>query len=264
MPSEKRARQRAGRQARREAVQRREKRRRQLRTAGLVVVVAIIVIGSFYLITRKSPKTTRAKADSQAQLVNVWKQARCPASPTARVNTMHFSSAPAMTISTSTDYDATVKTDVGTFVIQMDPKVSPVAVNSFVFLAKQGFFNCVVFHRVIPGFVDQTGDPTATGTGGPGYQFTEAGPPNASPQYPLGAVAMANSDNPPSRTPHTNGSQWFVVTGNAGETLPPDYVIFGRVIGGMSVVQKINKDGSTTGTPPKIYHRMLKVTVAQT
>ena len=169
-----------------------------------------------------------------------------------------------MTISTAKTYTATVVTDVGTFAIALDPKAAPIAVNSFVFLADHGFFNCVTFHRVIPGFVVQGGDPTGTGSGGPGYQFTEHGPPAASnpaQQYPLGSVAMANSSSG-TTDPSTNGSQFFIVTGPSGESLPPDYVLFGHVSSGMSVVQKISADGTPSGTPPKIIHRMLKVTVA--
>jgi peptidyl-prolyl cis-trans isomerase B (cyclophilin B) len=264
VPSEKRARQRAGRQARLEALAKRQKRRRQVRSVVVVVVIAAVVVGSVYLITRKStpPKTTSA----QGRLEQVWTRNGCPQSSTTRVNTLSFSSAPALTISTTATYDATVRTDVGTFVIALDAKEAPIAVNSFVFLSDKHFFNCVIFHRVVQGFVDQTGDPTGTGAGGPGYQFAEAGPPVASPQYPLGAVAMANSDSPATTTPKTNGSQWFVVVGTSGEDLPPDYVEFGQVISGMNVVDAINKDGSpstsSAGTP-KVVHRILSVKIKE-
>jgi cyclophilin family peptidyl-prolyl cis-trans isomerase len=168
-----------------------------------------------------------------------------------------------MTIDTSKTYTATVVTDVGTFVITLDAKESPIAVNSFVFLVEHKFYNCVIFHRVIPGFVVQGGDPTGTGDGGPGYSYTEEGPPTASPQYPLGSVAMANSNNPATHDPTTNGSQFFVVTGTSGESLPNDYVLFGQVTSGMSVVDKINDDGSTSGVPPTVTHRMLTVTISE-
>jgi len=171
-----------------------------------------------------------------------------------------------MTIDTTKTYTATVKTDVGTFVITFNAKESPVAVNSFVFLAQKNFFNCVIFHRVIPGFVVQGGDPTGTGTGGPGYEFTEAGPPaaaTAAQQYPLGSVAMANSNSPATTDPTTNGSQFYIVTGAQGELLPPDYTLFGQVTSGMSVVDQISKDGSASGVPPTITHRMLSVTIAE-
>jgi cyclophilin family peptidyl-prolyl cis-trans isomerase len=191
--------------------------------------------------------------------------AGCPASTATRVNTLSWSSPPAQTINVDSTYLATVTTDAGTFVITLSPKEAPIAVNNFVFLVEHKFYNCVIFHRVIPGFVIQGGDPTGTGDGGPGYQFTEEGPPaasNPSDQYPLYSVAMANSSSG-STDPNTNGSQFFIVTGSSGESLPPDYVLFGTVTSGTSVIQKINNDGSSSGVPPTVTHRMLKVTIAQ-
>lgn len=260
MPTDKRARQRAGRQARLAAMQRRQQRRRRLRTSVIVVIIAAVVVGSVYLITRKT--TPSRPNTAQGRLETLWQKAGCPTSISARVNHKSYPSAPALSLSSSAVYTATVKTDVGSFVMALNPTESPQSVNSFVYLARQGYFNCNLFHRVIPGFVDQTGDPTGTGKGGPGYQFAEAGPPVASPQYPLGSVAMANSNNPATTKPTTNGSQWFIVTGTEGEDLPPDYTLFGQVSSGMSVVQKINKDGTTGGTP-KLYHRILSVTIKE-
>ena len=106
---------------------------------------------------------------------------------------------------------------MGTFVIALDAKAAPQTVNNFVFLAQHHFFDCVIFHRVIPGFVDQTGDPTGTGSGGPGYTIPDELPAKASnpaDQYPLGSVAMANTGQP-----HSGGSQWFIVAGTQGESL---------------------------------------------
>ena len=167
-----------------------------------------------------------------------------------------------MTISTTKSYTATIKTDVGTITVALDAAHTPLTVNSFVFLADQKFFNCVTFHRVVPGFMDQTGDPTGTGTGGPGYKFADELPKAASPQYPLGSVAMANAGA------NTNGSQFFIVTGQQGETLSPNYSLFGKVTSGLSVADKINADGnantSANGVPPKVIHRMLSVTVTST
>jgi cyclophilin family peptidyl-prolyl cis-trans isomerase len=170
-----------------------------------------------------------------------------------------------MTIDPSKTYTATVTTDLGPFTIQLDPKAAPKAVNSFVYLADKHFFDCIVFHRVIQTFMNQTGDPTGSGSGGPGYQFTEAGPATANPQYPVGSVAMANSNNPATTDPSTNGSQFFIVTGPEGESLAPDYTLFGKVTSGMDVLNKINADGSAstsqTGTPAKL-HRMVSVTIS--
>jgi len=233
-----------------------------VRSSATVVVIAAVVIGSVYLITKHSSTTFPDTA--QGRLQAVWVKAGCPSTRVTRVNTLQYKEAPPLTISTTATYDATVKTDVGTFVISLDPKEAPTAVNSFVFLAKKGFFNCVIFQRVIRDFMDQTGDPTGTGTGGPGYSFHESGPPTASPQYPLGAVVYATSSS--DSTDPLDESQWFVVTGPEGESLPPDYTLFGQVTSGMSVVQKINENGSVstseTGTPT-VYHRILSVKIKE-
>ena len=98
------------------------------------------------------------------------------------------------------------------------------------FLANKGYYHCVIFHRVIPEFMDQTGDPTGTGQGGPGYTITDENPPkaaNAAQQYPLGSVAMANTGQP-----NSGGSQFFIVAGPQGESLPNTYALFGTVTSG--------------------------------
>jgi cyclophilin family peptidyl-prolyl cis-trans isomerase len=134
-----------------------------------------------------------------------------------------------------------------------------VTVNNFVFLADKGYYHCVIFHRVIPKFMDQTGDPTGTGDGGPGYTIADEYPAkasNAADQYPLGSVAMANTG-----AVHTGGSQFFIVAGSEGESLPNTYSLFGHVTSGMSVVDKINAEGSSAGVPPDVTQRMLSVTI---
>jgi peptidyl-prolyl cis-trans isomerase B (cyclophilin B) len=270
VPTEKRARKRAGREARLAALEKQRKRRKTIRRTVTIVIVAGIAVGIYVGISASSKKKT-SSSDTQAALDSVAVNAGCPSSTSTNLETLpshknlHWATPPPTTIDPSKTYDATVKTDVGTFVMALNPADSVPAVNSFVFLADHGFYNCVIFHRVIPGFVVQGGDPTGTGNGGPGYQYTASGPPksaNPSQQYPLGAVAMANSNSPATTTPNTNGSQFFIVTGTQGESLPPDYVLFGQVTSGMDVVNKINDDGSTSGVPPKITHRMLKVTVS--
>lgn len=198
-----------------------------------------------------------AKAQATANATSV--AAGCPKSPATALKKTKSSSAPAMTIDPSKTYTATVKTDVGSFVIALDAKDAPQTVNNFVFLAEHHFFDCVIFLRVIPGFVDQTGDPTGTGSGGPGYTIPDELPATASnpaDQYPLGSVAMANTGQP-----HTGGSQWFVVAGAQGESLAPSYSLFGHVTSGLSVVEKINAQGSAAGVPPDVTHRILKVTI---
>jgi cyclophilin family peptidyl-prolyl cis-trans isomerase len=198
-----------------------------------------------------------AKAQAAANAISV--AAGCPKNPATALKKPTWSSAPATTIDPAKAYRATVKTDVGTFVIALDAKDAPQTVNNFVFLAQHRLFDCVIFHRVIPAFMDQTGDPTGTGSGGPGYTIPDELPAKASnpaDQYPLGSVAMANTGQP-----HTGGSQWFIVAGAEGESLPNSYSLFGHVISGMSVVEKINAQGSASGVPPDVTHRMLKVNI---
>jgi cyclophilin family peptidyl-prolyl cis-trans isomerase len=206
--------------------------------------------------TGVSASDAKAQAAANATSVAVG----CPKNPTTALKKPSWSSAPAMTIDPAKSYAATVKTDVGTFVIALDAKAAPQTVNSFVFLARHHYFDCVTFHRVIPSFVDQTGDPTGTGTGGPGYTIPDELPAkasNAADQYPLGSVTMANTGQP-----HSGGSQWFIVAGTQGESLPNSYSLFGQVTSGMKVVETINAQGSASGVPPAVIHRMLKVTIA--
>jgi cyclophilin family peptidyl-prolyl cis-trans isomerase len=141
-----------------------------------------------------------------------------------------WSHPPAMTISKSRHYTASVVTTDGSFTITLLPKTAPIAVNSFVFLARHHFFSQVIFHRILKGFMVQTGDPTGTGFGGPGYQFPDE---KVTMKYTAGVVAMANVG------PNTNGSQFFIVTSPKPAKLQPIYTIFGKVTSGMSTVYKI-------------------------
>jgi cyclophilin family peptidyl-prolyl cis-trans isomerase len=270
--TEKRQRQKAGRDARRAAAAKAKKRKQLIRRSIIVVVGLAIIIGISVAVTSgggsNKPSTTSTTAaasaasasSAQAAADKVAVAAGCPSSPTAKLTKPSWKTAPPMTIDTSKTYSATIKTDVGSFVVNLDATTTPATVNNFVFLAQQKFYNCVTFHRVIPKFMDQTGDPTGTGSGGPGYQFADELPKAASPQYPLGSLAMANSG------PNTNGSQFFVVAGAEGESLAPNYTLFGQVTSGMSVVETINADGNPSaaanGVPPKVIHRILSVTIA--
>ena len=277
MSTEKRQRQKAGRNARLEAQKRTLKRKQNTRRVISLVVVAGVIFGIAYWINSGSSPTKKAAAKSSTTTTTkpapkggsgdttpsaITTSANCPATFTDTLNKPSYPSAPPMTISSSKTYTATVTTDVGPFTIQLDPKTAPKAVNSFVYLADQHFFDCIVFHRVIPGFMDQTGDPTGSGSGGPGYTFADELPKTASPQYPNYSVAMANSG------PNTNGSQFFIVDGTQGQTLAPNYTLFGKVTSGQSVVDKINADGNATasanGVPPAVLHRIVSVTIAVT
>jgi cyclophilin family peptidyl-prolyl cis-trans isomerase len=275
VPSEKRARQRAAREARLAAEARQKKRRRQLRNGIIVVLAAGAIVGIAFLVsgnnkpvaskstvtsTTTAAHATNARLQTQANAVAV--RAGCPVSPQATANTQKYSSAPPMTIDPTKTYTATVVTTTGTFVVTLDPKTAPTTVNNFVFLADKGYYHCVIFHRVIPGFMDQTGDPTGTGQGGPGYTIADENPPKAaagSPQYPLGSVAMANTGQP-----HSGGSQFFIVAGSQGEALPNSYALFGQVTTGMNIVDTINHEGSAQGVPPDVTQRIISVTIHQT
>jgi cyclophilin family peptidyl-prolyl cis-trans isomerase len=149
------------------------------------------------------------------------------------IGTKQYESAPSMIIDSSKEYFATVKMENGgEFVIQLYPDKAPVTVNSFVFLANQGYFDGVTFHRVLEGFMAQTGDPTGTGRGGPGYIFENE---DSDLRFDkAGVVAMANAGR------DTNGSQFFITFAPA-EFLNGDYTIFGQVIEGMDVVNGITR-----------------------
>ncbi|OYV64940.1 MAG: peptidylprolyl isomerase [Actinobacteria bacterium 21-64-8] len=146
-----------------------------------------------------------------------------------------------MIIDPAKTYTATMVTSKGTLEIVLDPLAAPTTVNSFVFLARWHYYDGIVFHRIIPGFVLQGGDPTGTGAGGPGYRFDDELPKPG--RYELGSLAMANAG------PNTNGSQFFIISGPDGVRLPPLYALFGKVVKGLDVVQTINDLGSASGKP---------------
>jgi cyclophilin family peptidyl-prolyl cis-trans isomerase len=125
-------------------------------------------------------------------------------------------------------YSARIETSLGELVVALDPIAAPQTVNNFVVLARYHFYDGVIFHRIIKGFMCQGGDPTGTGTGGPGYRFVDELP--APGRYEVGSVAMANAG------PDTNGSQFFIVSGPSGVRLPPQYSLFGKVVKGLDVL----------------------------
>jgi cyclophilin family peptidyl-prolyl cis-trans isomerase len=184
------------------------------------------------------------------------KAATTATTPTTRQNGCIVVSAPKMApkkqqkpnvqLPPSKTYDVTIVTNCGSFTIRMDQKQSPNAAASFVTLVQRGFFNETIFHRIVPGFVIQGGDPTGTGTGGPGYSTVDTPPKNAS--YTHGVVAMAKTATEPAGTA---GSQFFIVTvANAG--LPPDYAIIGKVIKGLAVVDHIGTLGDASQQPTQV------------
>ena len=153
--------------------------------------------------------------------------------------------APTASLDPGKTYELVVQTTCGDFTIKLDPKLAPKTTASLVQLAKDGFYDDTTFHRVVPGFVIQGGDPTGTGTGGPGYTTVDT-PPAGTP-YTAGVVAMAKGPTDP---PGSSGSQFFVVTApDAG--LPPEYAVVGEVTKGMETVSAIEALGTGDGPPAK-------------
>ena len=273
MATDKRERQRQARAQRKEYEAKSAKRKSLLRRTIIVVIVAAVVVGSIALLrggssksasstsTTAGPVLTPAQEAAQKKANKVSVAAGCPASPTTRVNDLSWTSPPAMTIDKTKTYTATINTDLGPITVKLDAAAAPQTVNNFAFLSEKGYYHCVIFHRVIPNFMDQTGDPTGTGTGSPGYSIPDENlpPSTASPTYPLGSVVMANTGSP-----NTGEAQFFIVAGTVGESLPNSYALFGQVTKGMNIVDEINAQGSTAnnGTPPKVIHRMLTVTIS--
>ena len=165
----------------------------------------------------------------------------CPAPDGSSEKRQQFSEPPPMCIDTSKRYTAKINTTKGSMTAALDPLAAPKTVNNFVVLARYHYFDGTFFHRVIPGFVLQGGDPQGTGMGGPGYQFADELPPPG--RYELGSLAMANAG------PDTNGSQFFVISGPDGMRLPPSYSLFGKVVGGLDVVATVDALGSRSGKP---------------
>jgi len=197
-------------QARRE----REKSKKQNQIIGIGVVVVLVAIVAVFWYINYGPKPATATPEA-------------PTAPTPALSDGY----PPMTIDQNKQYFATVKmAKGGEFVIQLYPDKAPLTVNSFVYLARKGFFNGITFHRVLEGFMAQGGDPTGTGGGGPGYEFVNEDSDLVFDK--AGVVAMANAGR------DTNGSQFFITFGPA-EFLNGGYTIFGQVVEGMDVVNAI-------------------------
>jgi peptidylprolyl isomerase len=156
-----------------------------------------------------------------------------PALDGSAPRTQKFNDVPEFGIDPSKRYTATMDTSMGQMVIALDPIKAPNTVNNFVFLAGYKYFDGIIFHRIINGFVCQGGDPTGTGRGGPGYRFEDELPKAG--QYQIGSVAMANAG------PNTNGSQFFLISGPSGASLPPQYALFGQIIKGLDVLDQMQK-----------------------
>lgn len=152
-----------------------------------------------------------------------------------------------MGIDSTKRYTATMKVsiageDAGELIIALDAVNAPLTVNNFVFLALHKYFDGIIFHRIINGFVCQGGDPTGSGRGGPGYRFADELPKPG--QYQLGSLAMANAG------PNTNGSQFFLISGPSGVQLPPLYSLFGQTVKGLELVDRMQRVETGAGDRP--------------
>jgi cyclophilin family peptidyl-prolyl cis-trans isomerase len=205
---------------------------------GVAAIVWAISPGSKNALSSGVPTYSTAQGATQDSNATVQPAAATATAdpnftPAPKSSAKQYSSAPAMTIDVKKQYFATFKmAKGGEFIVQLFPDKAPITVNSFVFLAKEGFYNGVTFHRVLEGFMAQGGDPTGTGGGGPGYEFVNE--KNDLAFDKPGVVAMANAG------PNTNGSQFFIMFGPYGLS-ESDYTIFGQVTSGMDVVNAITR-----------------------
>jgi peptidylprolyl isomerase len=165
-----------------------------------------------------------------------------PASDGSSPRQTKFDGPPPMIIDPAKTYTAVMDTSMGSMTIELDAEQSPLTVNNFVFLARWHYYDGIIFHRVIQGFVAQGGDPEGSGRGGPGYKFADE---KVTKPYELGSLAMANAG------PNTNGSQFFLISGPSGIRLPPQYNHFGKVVDGLDVVDRIEKVATGAGDRPK-------------
>jgi cyclophilin family peptidyl-prolyl cis-trans isomerase len=257
MGTDKRSRKKENRQKRLNELARANKRRRtQRNVVRIFIVIAIVVsVAGIFSVTggdqsAETPTTTSAPAETATTVAplegrTISGDTPCPAVDGSEERAGQFEKAPPTCIEDGATYLAVVSTNKGDFTIKLDQSKAPLAVNSFVTLARYKYFDGTQCHRAIPNFVVQCGDPTATGSGGPGYQFADELP--AQGEYKIGSIAMANSG------PNTNGSQFFVITGSDGASLPPQYTLFGEVTDGLdTTVPALNAAGNpeNNGVPP--------------
>jgi cyclophilin family peptidyl-prolyl cis-trans isomerase len=202
--------------------QRRQRRARRRRTTLLM----LLLLGG---------AVTAALIQFSGREKPVTESAPCTDTKPAAGNTETPDTPPPMTIDPATTYTAVVGTSCGSVEIELAAQTSPNTVNSFIYLAKRGFYNGLSFHRVVQDFAIQGGDPQGDGSGGPRYKTVDV--PPADFKYVEGTVAMAKAGPEP---PGTAGSQFFIVPGAKAEVLPPEYAVLGRVVGGARAVDRLN------------------------
>ncbi len=207
----------------------------------ILAVFAVIAVGvvAAVLISRNGG-SGGSDTTTAASSANGCKKVEAPEPKNVKL------SAPKQTVQKGEKLTAVVKTSCGTFDITLDTIRAPKTSNSFAYMAEEGLYNETTFHRIVPEFVIQGGDPLDNGTGGPGYKVVEAPPANL--KYTKGIVAMAKSEG---EAPGTSGSQFYIVTGPQGEELPPEYALLGKVEKGLDVVEKIGKMAKPNSEEPK-------------
>ena len=271
-----------GRQAQEVAAKRQKTTKTTVRIVGAIVIILALFFGIAFLTNddstdNASPVTTTVDAYASATVATgdatttvpsdtaapadfVYGSTECPPVEGAATQTQDFSDSFALCIDPTKTYTAVVKTNMGTYSAVLDAAKAPGTVNNFVSLARNKYFDGTTCHRAIPGFMIQCGDPTATGSGGPGYKFADELP--ASGEYKIGSLAMANSGA------NTNGSQFFVISGDQGVSLPPNYTLFGQVTDGLdSTVAALdaagNDDPSSNGVPPLTEITIESITITE-
>ena len=253
MGTNKRARKKENRKQRLDQLARQSQRRRQRKVGVRIAIVLAVIIGIAGIFSvsggnqSATPDTTIPASPTTVAGETISGETPCPAKDGSSNRVAQFEKAPPVCIEDGVTYTAIVTTNKGEFSIVLDQTIAPLAVNNFVVLARYKYFDNTNCHRAIVNFVVQCGDPTATGSGGPGYQFADELPKAGS--YKVGSIAMANSG------PNTNGSQFFIITGSDGASLPPNYTLFGQVTEGLdSTIPALNAAGNpdpaTNGVPP--------------
>ncbi len=270
MGTAKRERQKAGRQSRREeavATARKKRSRQQLRSYLIFAGVLAAVVLFFVLRGGGDNKTaasttgatgSSATATTTTALAAAYGTTACPPTDGSGERSITFPDSFKQCIDPAKTYTATIKTNKGDLVVDLDAKNAPITVNNFVSLARSKFYDAVPCHRIIPDFVAQCGDPQGTGSGGPGYKFGDELP--AAGAYKVGSLAMANSG------PGTNGSQFFIITGAKGVALPPNYSLFGQAKAGQdALIAALSAAGSdaNNGVPPKEAVGLTSVTITE-
>ncbi|MEO6571606.1 MAG: peptidylprolyl isomerase [Ilumatobacteraceae bacterium] len=269
MGTAKRERQKAGRQSRREeavATARKKRSRQQLRTyaimAGLIIAVALFFVlrggGDDNPTVAATGASGASGTTTTVPFVTTYGTTACPPTDGSGERKITFADSFKQCIDPAKTYTATITTNKGVLVVDLDAKAAPITVNNFVSLARSKFYDAVPCHRIIPNFVAQCGDPQGTGSGGPGYDFGDELP--AAGTYKVGSLAMANSGA------NTNGSQFFIITGSDGAALPPNYSFFGQAKPGQeATIAALDAAGSTVnnGVPPKEAVGLTSVTITE-